>query len=196
MTPRTAVLLHGSKGSETDYFWFGSFQDFLRGRGYDVWWPLLPHTEFPDRDETVAFLSDHRARIDGASLVVAHSSGCPLFLSFLEREDVRVDRCYLIAGFYVPVRDRAVSHRIIERNYDWPLIRSRIGKSVLINSDDDPWGCDDVQARPVAKALGADFHLIPGGQHLGSARDSVQLRRFPFLEQLIAHDDGAAEPSA
>ncbi len=180
-----AVLLHGTQGSDVDYFWFGHLRDHLAGHGFDVMWPLLPHTEHPVVEETVDFLHGTLPSLDSSSVVVAHSSGCPLLLSFLERHPTAVGLVVLVAGFYIPVRDREVSRTVIQPTYDWERIRAGLGKVLLINADNDPWGCDDVQARPVAAALGGLLLTVPGYGHMGSSKYGQPMREFPLLEGII-----------
>ncbi len=179
------MLLHGTQGSATDYFWFGHLRDHLAGRGFEVYWPLLPHTEHPEVEETVTFLHGNLPLLDESSIVIAHSSGCPLLLSYLERHPTTIGAIVLVAGFYIPVRDREVSRTVIQPRYDWNRIRSGLGKVVLVNSDNDPWGCDDVQAKPVAAALGGMLLVVPGYGHMGSTKYGQQLTEFPLLEELI-----------
>ena len=44
---KTALLLHGTGGSDTVIFGFADTKQHLESIGYDVWWPLLPNTENP-----------------------------------------------------------------------------------------------------------------------------------------------------
>lgn len=45
---KQAILLHGSGGSDKDYFWFADTKKHLESKGYTVWWPLLPDTDHPE----------------------------------------------------------------------------------------------------------------------------------------------------
>lgn len=55
---------------------------------------------------------------------------------------------------------------------------------ILINSDNDPWGCGDEQARPVVEKLGAEFVLAKGQGHMGSNSYNQPYKEFPLLKQL------------
>jgi predicted alpha/beta hydrolase family esterase len=57
---------------------------------------------------------------------------------------------------------------MLQDTYDRQKIAQYAGKIVLINADNDPRGCTDTQARPVAKKLGATFVLAEGMGHMGS----------------------------
>ena len=194
-----AVLLHGTQGSNEDYFWFGHLREHLTSLGFDVYWPLLPHTDHPEVEETVTFLQHTLPKLDGTSIVVAHSSGCPLLLSYLERNPTPIGCVVFVAGFYVPVRDREVSRSIIQSHYDWDQIRTGLGKVLLVNADNDPWGCDDVQAKPVAEALGGLLLTVPGYGHMGSSKYRQPMTEFPLLEGVIdavLHVPGASLAAA
>ena len=56
---------------------------------------------------------------------------------------------------------------------------------MLKNSDNDPWGCDDKQARPVAEQLEAKFILAEGPGHMGSGSFNQPYREFPLLKELL-----------
>ena len=48
---------------------------------------------------------------------------------------------------------------MLQDQYDREKIRKNAQEIILINSDNDPRGCTDTQARPVAERLGAQFVL-------------------------------------
>ncbi len=73
-----------------------------------------------------------------------------------------------------------------DEEYDWEAIKHSAKEIVLINSDNDPWGCDDKQARPVAEKLVATFILAKGQGHMGSATFNQPYREFTLLKELLA----------
>lgn len=181
---KQAVLLHGIGGNDTDYFWFADTKQFLESKGFDVWWPQLPNTNAQQLDTAAAFLEEHMPSLDGESVVIAHSSGCPLIMHLLDVSMLHVGTVVLVAGYYQSINE--VSDRMLPaEGFDFDRIRCAADTIVLINSDNDPWGCDDSQARPVADALEAEFVLAKGQGHMGSLSFDQPYREFPLLKELL-----------
>lgn len=180
---KTATLLHGTGGSDKDYFWFEDTKKFLESRSYEVWWPLLPNTDKPDLVETHNFVERNLPPIDEQTIIIGHSSACPLILDLMQYFKVKVRQIILVSGYYVPQADGSSS--MLPKSFDWETIKTKASEIVLINSDNDPWGCDDEQARPVAEKLGAKFILAEGQGHMGSGTYNQPYKEFPLLKSLI-----------
>jgi len=181
---RTAILLHGTAGSDTDYFWFEDTKKFLQSKGYEVWWPLLPNTDKPNLAETRNFIEQNIPEIDEQTIIIGHSSACPLILNMMQFFNVKVAQVILVSGYYTPQGDGSSS--MLPESFAWDIIKAHAKEIVLINSDNDPWGCDDKQARPVARKLGAKFILAKGQGHMGSTTYSQPYKEFPLLKKLIS----------
>lgn len=179
-------LLHGTGGSNEDYFWFEDTKKYLESKGYEVWWPLLPHTEKPNLEDTRNYIEDNMPSLDGDTIIIGHSSACPVILHFIQFVEVPIKQVILVAGFYKSLNDDGYSDLMLQdEEYNWEAIK-RVAKNViLINSDNDPWGCDDKQARPVAEKLGAKFVLAEGQGHMGSGTYNQPYKEFPKLKELL-----------
>ena len=182
---KRAVILHGTGGSGTDYFWFADTKLYLESKGYEVWWPELPNTNDPDLEESTAYLLANMPELDSESIVIAHSSACPLVLHALEQLDTRLKQAVLVSGYYTAIENEAGS-MLPPDGFDWDVIRQKCDEFVLINSDNDPRGCDDKQARPAAEKLGAKFILAEGQGHMGSGTFGQPYREFSLLKELLA----------
>lgn len=187
---KQAVLLHGTGGSNSDYFWFADTKAYLESKGYEVWWPLLPHTNKPKLEESLAFVEENMPVLDEESIIIAHSSGCPLVLSLLENNFMHVKQVVLVAGFYEPLDenvDAGLSLLMLpEDGFDYDRILGSANEIVLVNSDNDPWGCTDKQARPVAEALDAKFVLAKGMGHMGSGTFNQPMPKLPLVKELLS----------
>lgn len=184
---KTAWLLHGTGGSDQDYFWFANTRQFLELHGYAVWWPALPHTEKPNLAETAAYISSNMPQPNKDTIIIGHSSACPVVLHMLQHFSKPIKQVVLVAGFYQPIDDTGFSELMLQSvEYDWSAIRQAAQEIILINSDNDPWGCDDTQARPVAQKLNAQFILAEGQGHMGSGSYNQPYREFPLLKDSIA----------
>ena len=128
---KQAILLHGTGGSDRDYFWFGDTKKYFEEHGFQVWWPLLPNTDKPKIQETLKFVQENAPKIDESTIVIGHSSAAPLILSFLQRINVRIKQAILVAGFYVKISEDA--NLMLEDNYDWNKIKSNTAEIILIN---------------------------------------------------------------
>lgn len=183
---KTAWLLHGTGGSDKDYFWFVDTKQYLESHGYEVWWPLLPHTEKPELMETKQFIEDNMPELNEETIIVGHSSACPLVMHLLQYMEVQIKQVILVAGFYQSIDDEGFSELMLQdHEYDWAAIKRSAKEIILINSDNDPWGCDDRQARPIAEKLGAKFILAEGQGHMGSGTFNQPYREFPKLKELL-----------
>ncbi|HEY4963157.1 MAG TPA: alpha/beta hydrolase [Candidatus Saccharimonadales bacterium] len=184
---KRAWLLHGTGGSDTDYYWYADTQKYLQSKGYQVWWPKLPNTEKPRLQETIEYLEsdDLNYVFDEQTIIIGHSSACPLILSMLQSFKIPVAQVILVAGFYRPIDDEGFSELMLQKNYNWPAIKQAAKEIILINSDNDPWGCNDVQAKDVALKLGAALVIATGQGHMGSGSFKQPYREFPLLKRLI-----------
>jgi len=180
---KTAILLHGYGGSDTDYFWFADTKKFLESKGYEVWWPLLPNTDNPTLAETQDFVEQNMPAIDEETIIIGHSSACPLILHLMQFFKVKVKQVILVDGYYEAINDQ--SNKMLPESFDWEEIKKHAQEIILINSDNDPWGCTDQQARPVAEKLGAKFILAEGQGHMGSNTFNQPYKEFPLLKSLL-----------
>lgn len=183
---KQAVLLHGTDGSSEGYFWFADTKQFLVDNGYDVWWPQLPHTEKPELTESLEFFENEVPLLDEESIIIAHSSSCPLVLTYLQHRVKPIKQVILVSGFYKSIDDEGFSERMIQKEeWDWQTIKQAAKKIVFINSDNDPWGCNDKQARPIASKLDADFVLAEGQGHMGSGSFNQPYREHTLVKEAL-----------
>lgn len=181
---KQAILLHGSGGSDKDYFWFADTKKHLESKGYTVWWPLLPDTDHPELVKTRNFVEQNLPAIDDDTIIIGHSSACPLILHMMESFKVKVRQVILVSGYYEQISGEA--NNMLPKNFDWDEIKKHADQIILINSDNDPWGCNDKQARPAAEKLGARFIFAEGQGHMGSLTYNQPYRQFTLLNDLIA----------
>ncbi|HUC88299.1 MAG TPA: alpha/beta hydrolase [Candidatus Binatia bacterium] len=186
---KKAWLLHGTGGSAKDYFWFTNTKQYLESKGYEVWWPLLPNTDKPELVKTRNFMEDDDVHFvwDKETIIIAHSSACPLMLHLLQYFKTSVKQVILVSGFYQPIDDEGFSELMLQKEeYDWQAVKDAAKEIILINSDNDPWGCDDKQARPVAIKLEAPLIVATGQGHMGSGTYNQPYKEFPLLKRLVA----------
>lgn len=185
MISKNVVILHGS--GETDKsFWLPYAKKELEKKGYKVSIPLLPNTDNPDIKAwlPVALKEDYSQE----TIIIGHSAGCPLQLSVLENINVRVKQVILVSG-YARKKGGASNFEeepILQKDYNWKMIKENVEDIILINSDNDPWGCDDVEGRYILDKLGKGKLIVMKGEgHMGSDRFKQPYKEFPFLLKLI-----------
>ncbi len=181
---KQAIMLHGSGGSDKDYFWFADTKAHLESLGYAVWWPLLPNTDHPKLAETKDFVQRNLPPIDEETIFIGHSSACPLILNMMQDFTVKVHKVILVAGYYEKISGE--SNNMLPDSFDWEQIQKHAEEIILINSDNDPWGCDDKQARPAADKLNATFIFAEGQGHMGSLTYNQPYTEFALLKDMLS----------
>jgi predicted alpha/beta hydrolase family esterase len=177
-----AIIFHGT-GSNPDHFWFPWLRSNLEQRGHNVWLPQLPNPDTPDIKEWLPFALNNGV-YDEDTILVGHSAGCPLILSILENIDVKVRKAILVSGFAYQL-DPRVEQPIIQKSYNWELIRRNVNSLIMVNSDNDPWGCNDKAGKFIFDRLGGTLIVRHGEGHMGSETFKQPYREFPFLLELI-----------
>lgn len=178
---KNAIMLHGF-GNSPSSFWFPYIKKHLEKRGYDVWAPHLPDSNRPTLKKWLPFVLQNGFFSD-ETMVIGHSAGAPLILSILEAITVTIKKAILVSGFMEPLPGCA--NNLLKKTYQWKRMRHHAEKIICINSDNDPWGCDEKQGRKIAKALHGQFLLRRGEGHMGSATFHQPYQKFPFLLKLL-----------
>ena len=189
---KNAILLHGSSCSP-DSYWLPSIGRFLQKRGYHVWTPQLPNPVTPDVKIQLPFILKE-GKFGQETIIVAHSSGCPLALSILENISTKIGKAILVAGYARVLKNQKDTslrkleedaEPILQKTYDWKKIRGNARDIFFINSDNDPWGCNDEEGLYMFKHLGGMLIIRHGEGHMGSDMFGQPYKEFPLLEKLL-----------
>lgn len=176
-----AIILHGQSGAP-DQFWYPWITQELQKLAWNVWTPQLPQPDKPEIDIQLPFVLQ-RGKFNEDTVLVGHSSGSALILSILQTIKTKIKKALLVAGFIDLLSTDEV--HILEKNYNWDLIKNNCGEFIFINSDNDPWGYDDSQGKKLLEKLGGTL-IIPHGQgHMGSEIMKQPYNEFPLLLKLI-----------
>jgi uncharacterized protein len=73
---------------------------------------------------------------------------------------------------------------ILQSSYDWEKIKKNVGEIIFINSENDPWGCDDKEGAYMQKHLGGQL-IVNSEGHMGSEKFNQPYRTFPLLEEIL-----------
>ncbi len=171
------IILHGTDCSPNSH-WYPYIKQNLENKGYDVWVPALPNTNEANLKDWLPFVLKN-GTINENTIIIGHSAGSPLILSILENINIKIKQAILVAGFLV------LDSKILQTSYNWDKIKSNVDDIIFINSDDDPWGCNDKQGRNMFDKLGGTLIIRHGEGHMGSSTFKQPYKEFPFLLNLI-----------
>jgi len=178
---KNAAIFHGTGGNK-DSFWHPWLKNELEGRGYKVWLPSLPNPDIADLKEWLPFVLDN-GEYNKETVLVGHSSGAPLILSILENIETPIKQVILVGGYC----EQLSAHKslTLQEKYDWNKIRRNCKEFIFINSDDDPWGCNDTHGRKMFDKLGGAQIILHRQGHMGSEKFNQPYKKFPLLLKLI-----------
>jgi len=178
---KNVAIFHGTGGTP-EHFWFPYLKTELEKQEYEVWVPQLPDTDKPDIEKWLPFVLE-KGDFNKKSILVGHSAGCPLILSLLEKFDEPIHQVILVSGFTEPLDENP--EPILQEKYDWGKIKSNANSFYFINSDNDPWGCDDTAGRKLFDKLGGNLIIRHGEGHMGSSSFNQPYTKFPLILKLI-----------
>ncbi|MEK7097066.1 MAG: alpha/beta hydrolase, partial [Patescibacteria group bacterium] len=72
-----------------------------------------------------------------------------------------------------------------QKKYNWKKIKKNASNFIFINSDNDPWSCDEKQGFYMFKKLGGTLIIREGEGHMGSNSFNQPYKTFPLLEKLL-----------
>lgn len=179
---KNASIFHGT-GETPNHFWFPWTKTQLEQKGYKVWLPQLPDTNVPDIKKWLPFALKN-GTYNQDSVLIGHSAGCPLILSILQKLTSPIKQAVLVAAFFEDLTKIGVEP-IIQKKYDWKKIKKNCSNITIINSDNDPWGCDDKQGKKLADYLDGKL-IIKHDGHFGSETYKQPYKEFPFLLTLLS----------
>lgn len=184
---KNAIILHGT-GDQPDMYWFPYIKGFLEEKGYKVWLPQLPNADQPNLHDWLPFVLDG-TKFTEETILIGHSAGAQLIPTILENIEIEIKQAILVSGYAKPLRKQA-SDPINDpaRVYDWEKMKGKYKQITFVNSDNDPWKCDDTQGRIFLDHLGG-VQVIPKNEgHMGSQKYNQPYKEFPLLVKLIDWD--------
>lgn len=183
---KNAIILHGTSCTP-DSFWQPKIKEFLQKNGYHVWAPMLPQADSPDLKVQLPFVLNN-GTFDEKTILIGHSAGGPLILSVLENINVKIHKAILVAGYARPKPKGTRSNAILPSTFNWNKIKANVQKIIFINSNNDPWGCNDAEGRYMFDHLGGTLIILHGEGHMGSDTYHQPYQEFPLLEKLLELD--------
>ncbi len=178
---KNANLFHGT-GCNSHSYWFPYVKEELEKKDYKAWVPDLPEADKPDLKKWLPVAL--KGKYTGETVIVGHSAGGPLVLSVLEHIKTPIRVAILVAGYARQKGEWKNPEKILQKSYDWNKIKQNVKELIYINSDNDPWGCNDVEGRYMFDHLGGTL-IIKHEGHMGSDTFKQPYKEFPLLVKLI-----------
>ncbi len=175
---RTAIIFHGT-GAHPEACWYPWLRRRLAERGYAVEVPHYPGLNVEPIDTFLPKVLSHHS-FDEHTVLVGHSGGAALILAVLEHIDVTVSQAILVAGYSTEPNTSA--EPVLQSSYDWAAIKTNVRDLYLINSRQDPYGCDDRQGRAMFERLGGT-QIVRDDGHFGDHDQPYDT--FELLDKLI-----------
>lgn len=182
---KNALLLHGS-GNNSKGNWLPWLKSELEQKGFKVWVPDLPGSNYPDIDKWTKFvLSNKDWSFNQYSVIIGHSAGATFILGLLQNlpKRVKISKAILVAGFVEladSVQENKIKLGLLKYPFDWEKIKASCKKFYFIHSDNDRYQCDMNQGEIMRKKLGGELVFIPGEDHF-NLETSPKYREFPEL---------------
>ncbi len=180
---KNVIILHGT-GETKHSFWYPWLTSELEKKGYSVSLPKLPDSDDPDIKKCLPVALSQMYAPE--TVLLGHSSGCPLQLSVLENITIKIKQAIFVAGYVRSNIEDVKPKLILQKSYNWEKIRDNVEDLIFINSDNDPWGCNDSEGRYMLDKIGKGKLIVMKGEgHMGSEKFNQPYKQFPFLLKLI-----------
>lgn len=191
---KRVFIVHGWDGNPEEG-WFPWLKKELEEKGFEVYVPQLPEAAKPRIHNWVPKLSDVVGTADKNTYFVGHSMGCQTIARYLESlpKRVKVGGAVFVAGFFKRLTGLEDDTDVQETEKHWldtPInfekIKSHLGKSVAIFSDNDPYVPLDNQDDFKDK-LGSKIVIEQNMEHFSGSAEIFEL---PIaLEMLLKISD-------
>lgn len=178
---KNVIIFHWTWSSPQD-FWFPYIKENLEKKWYIVNVPQLPGTDDPDIRTTLPFVLES-CKFDEETILIWHSSGCALILSILEKINIKIQQAILVGWYASQLKD--YPSLMIQDSYDWSKIKNNVNNIIFVNSDNDPWGCDDKKWREMFDNLWGTQIILHWQGHMWSTSFNQPYKEFPFLLKII-----------
>lgn len=147
----------------------------------------MPNSGEPKIETWVSKLSEVVGSLDEETYFVGHSIGCQTILRFLEKQNTKVGGAVFVAGWFdlenlEDEESKEIAKPWIETPIDAEKIKQVLPKSILLISDNDPYGAFEENKTKFAE-LGAEIVVMPNAGHVMGEDGFNKLPE--VLEQLI-----------
>lgn len=187
---KRAAFFHGTSNTLNDV-WYPWLIGLLKTSGYEVYSPILPDNNRPNKDTYEKFLRESGWDFSD-NLIVGHSSGATEILNLMQTDWFpHVETAVLVSTFLNEKLVRTASwytpgqfDNTFLPSYDPTVIKTKADRFYFVHGSDDH-NCDIDDAKALCEAVGGTFITVPNGGHLGM---SSGLKTLPELEIVLRRD--------
>ncbi len=178
---KRVVLIHRWSGGPLDD-WRPWLKGELEQRGWQVLVPEMPDTDVPVIEKWVSHLAEVAGVPDADTYFIGHSIGCQTILRYLETVDTPIGGAVFVAGWFdlENLEDeevKEIARPWIETPIDLEKVRKVLPQSVLLISDNDPYGAFEENKRKFAEIVTETIALSNAG-HITASEVPVILDQF------------------
>jgi predicted alpha/beta hydrolase family esterase len=173
------VFLFHCWGGDGRSCWSGWTADMLQAGGIAVLSPDFPQTNNPQLEKWLAKTRSLVPKFEPKDdwVLVGHSLGCPAILRLLETfgDGERAHAIILVAGF---AKDLGIPEirNFVENDFNWQKIKSKAGRFIVINSDNDPY-IKLEEGKRIARLLGAELIVEHNAGHINEGAGFMKYER-------------------
>lgn len=176
---KNLALIHGS-GGHGEVFWLPYIKAHFQALDWTVSNPNFPDGAEQTLENWLAVANE--IDLNDQSVLVGHSLGCPLIMSWLQGSNVKIKKAVLVAGLYQ--KERFSDLNFLEE-YDWKKIKQNCEEFIFVHSTNDPWKCDEQEADYAFSRVGGTKIMLDEQGHFGSGTHNQEYPEFPLLIKLI-----------
>ncbi|MDZ4808878.1 MAG: alpha/beta hydrolase [Bacteroidota bacterium] len=136
------------------------------------------------------FLDNILPQINNQEIGFDGHSIAPIFmLHILSKYDIQIKTAVFVAPFFnIPDAPSIwqfypVNKTFYSYDFDFEIIRKKIGKSFVVYGDNDPY-VPATEPPLFAEKLGSEIHVVPGGRHCGG-----NFKEFSLLIDLVKRNN-------
>lgn len=177
---KNAIILHGT-GDSPKLYWFPYLVENLKKEWISCLGPTITERQKPNLEDWLSFVLKN-AKFNKDTILIGHSAGSQLILSILENINMKINKAVLVSGYAEPLPIKEGYKK--SGKFNWFKIRKHAKNLFYINSDNDPWECDDKQGRIMFDKLGGALIILHEG-HMDSTTYKQPYKKFPLLVNLL-----------
>lgn len=181
------VILHGSAGLSVSH-WYIWLKEQIEKIGIKVIIPEMPLGDDLNKESWLEVVRESVGELDGNSIIIGHSLGAALMLSYLPELENKVGRAYFIAGFgskfYTDDSEEDEKCNVFVDSVSWKKVRGAVRKiNVLFSDNDDAVPIE--KGIEMGKNLQANVKIISGANHFCTEDGYGE---FPELLEMLLDD--------
>lgn len=184
------ILVHGW-GGDPNKDWFPWGKNKLEEKGFAVFTPEMPETDYPKINTWVEKLKEVVGEIRKDDIFIGHSIGCQAVERYLQTlpGNTKLDQVILIAPWVILTDETFIEmgedESVVKEWYDEPIDYKKIKNMAswtAVFSDDDPFVKYKDNYKVYKEKLGARIILKSGQGHFSNEQGIGEI---PFLLELL-----------